>query len=89
MAVPVKVDLSALLQRPVAAMRELGLSASKDKPAASNRHAWNISGPLSGRQGNWPSGSEVKTYNVWQHDDALPTVELFPMEIRTFEVELA
>jgi hypothetical protein len=89
MAAPVKVDLSALLQRPVGAVRELALSASKDKPAASNRHSWNISGPLSGSQGNWPSGAEPATYNVWQHSEALPTVELFPMEIRTFEVELA
>jgi hypothetical protein len=53
-AAPAFVDLSALLQRAVAPVRQLPLSAPAERPAA--RHAHNISRRLSSSQCCWPRG---------------------------------
>jgi hypothetical protein len=37
----------------------------------------------------WGSGSQ-EAYDVWNHEsDEMPVVELYPMEIRTFELRFA
>ena len=53
-AAPAFVDLSALLQRAVAPVRQLPLSAPAERPAA--RHAHNISRRLSSSTCCWPRG---------------------------------
>ncbi|KIY99411.1 hypothetical protein MNEG_8554 [Monoraphidium neglectum] len=103
---PARVDLSALLPRPLASITELSLTAARRRADMPPRAKWDVGGgaaaaPARGRGGGgeaagsgrgewgWGSGSQ-EAYDVWNHEsDEMPVVELYPMEIRTFELRFA
>lgn len=86
---PASVNLTSLVPSKLVGIRELSLTANRYREQMAARHNWTDGGPLTHQQPQ-PQGPEHPTYNVWQHaGDKLPIVELFSMEIRTFEVRTA